>query len=96
VLRTFHKTTRFDEKLRSIEQLCGPGFSLSVNKLQKILGHFKRQNMVLLVERDEMSPLGMTLGVFNYFFFCPASFKLCFRTSQLHAFDRKVCGLEFP
>ena len=66
-LRTFHKTTRFDEKLRTIEELCGQGFQLSMTKLLKILSCYKRENMVLLVEKDELSQSGKNTA--SLFFF---------------------------
>jgi len=66
ILKTFHKTSRFDDKLRTIEQMTGIGYQLSMNKLQKILAYFKRQNMLLLVEKEEnplLFPHGAMLSI---------------------------------
>jgi len=53
LLKSFHKTSRFEESLRTISEITKRTYSLAMSKLQKILSHFRRQNMILLVEGDE-------------------------------------------
>lgn len=52
-LRFFHKASRFDQALRTLEKLTGAGYHVCVQKWARILSHFKRPSLVLELEKDD-------------------------------------------
>ena len=61
-VKYFHKACRYDTPLRKLDILAGgTSFAAAEGKWQRILSHYKRSNIVLLLEKEEAKLLSMQI-----------------------------------